>query len=144
MPEPITIDGKYLIGHKEKVEFPDFKRRNIVARVDSGALSTSVHCDRIWVETLKGKKVLCCHLLKRSRKVTRFSHFSRKRIKSSNGSLQMRYVVNIRIRLGEVEKVTPVSLSDRSTMNHSVLLGRRFLRQHFVIDVSKKYLLSSS
>lgn len=139
-----TYEGKLLVGNKEKIEFPELKRRNIVARIDSGARSSSAHCDRIWVETMGGKKVLCCHFLKRSTRVLRFEHFTRKRVKSSNGIMQTRYSVRLTIKLGSVEKTTAVTLTDRSTMNYSVLLGRRFLRDHFLIDVSKSYLQSQA
>jgi len=144
MQDVSNLTNKIVIGNKEKVAFPELKRRNVVARIDSGALSSSAHCDKIWTETMGGKKVLCCHFLKRSRKVVRFEHFSRRRVKSSNGAMQVRYAVRLKIKLGAVEKRTWVTLTDRSTMNHSVLLGRRFLRNDFLIDVSKSYLHSNS
>ncbi len=116
------------------------KRANIVARIDSGALSSSAHCDKIWVEKLAGKRILCCHFLKRTHKVVRFEKFKRKKVKSSNGTLQSRYVVQLTIKLASVVKTTDVTLTDRSTMNYSVLLGRKFLKDDFLIDVSRSYL----
>ena len=131
---------KLIIGNKEKISFPELKRRNIVARIDSGALSSSAHCDKIWVEKLGGKKILCCHFLKRSHTVVRFEKFKRKKVKSSNGTFQSRYVVQLTIKLASVVKTTDVTLTDRSTMNYSVLLGRKFLKDDFLIDVSRSYL----
>jgi len=142
MEDTPQYQGKWILGNKEKIAFPDLERQNIVARIDSGAQSSSAHCDKIWIERMAGEKVLCCRFLKRSAKVVRFNHFSRKRVKSSNGTLQTRYSVRLKIRLGEVEKTSEVTLTDRSTMNYSVLLGRRFLRGDFLIDVSKSYLQS--
>jgi len=133
-------DEKLIVGNKEKVSFPDQKRFHIVARIDSGARSSSVHCDEIWEEEMNGKKVLCCHFLKRSKKVVRFKQFKRRKVKSSNGQVESRYVVNLKIKLGDCEKTSLVSLTDRSTMNYSVLLGRRFLSDDFLIDVSRSYL----
>lgn len=118
------------------------KRGNIVARIDSGALSSSAHCDKIWVEKLGGKRILCCHFLKRSHKVVRFEKFKRKKVKSSNGTLQSRYVVQLTIKLASIVKTTDVTLTNRSTMNYSVLLGRKFLKDDFLIDVSRSYLQS--
>lgn len=133
------VGEKRIVGNKEKVSFPDQEREHIVARIDSGALSSSVHCDAIWEEEMRGKKVLCCHFLKRSKKVVRFPKFKRRKIKSSNGQIETRYIVNLKIALGDCEKITQVSLTDRSTMNYSVLLGRRFLADDFLIDVSRSY-----
>jgi len=138
------VGEKRIVGNKEKVSFPDQKRDHVVARIDSGARSSSVHCDEIWEEDMQGKKVLCCHFLKRSKKVVRFKKFKRRKIKSSNGQTETRYIVEIKIRLGDCEKITQVSLNDRSTMNYSVLLGRRFLAYDFLIDVSRSYVQNES
>lgn len=136
------INEKIIIGKKERISFPDLRRKGIVARIDSGARSSSAHCDKIWIERMGGKRVLCCYFLKRSRTVTRFEKFKKRKVKSSNGTLQSRYVVRLKIKLGDVVKETDVTLTDRSTMNYSVLLGRRFLSNHFLIDVSRSYLYS--
>lgn len=138
------MEKKIIVGNKEKVSFPKLKRSNIVARIDSGALSSSAHCDKIWVETMGGKSVLCCHFLKRSHKVVRFKQYKRKKVISSNGTYQTRYVVKLTLKLGDVVKRTSFTLTDRSTMNYSVLLGRKFLKDDFLIDVSKSYLQSKS
>jgi hypothetical protein len=137
-----SFQNKLIIGNKEKIEFPDLKRRSIVARIDSGAQSSSAHCDKIWVEKMGGQSVLCCHFLKRSRRVVRFEKYQKRRVKSSNGIMQTRYVVQLKIRLNGIERTTDVTLTDRSTMNYTVLLGRRFLRGKFLIDVSRSYLQS--
>jgi hypothetical protein len=136
------LENKHLIGNKELISFPNLKRKNVVARIDSGARSSSAHCDKIWVEKMGGERVLCCYFLKRSRKVTRFKKFKIRSVKSSNGVSQKRYVVRMTVKLGSVSKRTDVTLTDRSTMNYSVLLGRRFLRDDFIIDVSKSYILT--
>lgn len=141
-PKMSEIQEKIIIGKKERISFPDLRRKGIVARIDSGARSSSAHCEKIWIERMGGKRVLCCYFLKRSRTVVRFEKFKRRKVKSSNGTLQNRYVVRLRIKLGTVIKETDVTLTDRSTMNYSVLLGRRFLSDHFLIDVSRSYLSS--
>lgn len=140
----ISFNNRLIIGSKEMVCFPDQHPRQVVARIDSGAKSTSAHCDKIWTEKIGGKTILCCYFLKRSKKVTRFSEFKRRRVRSSNGTLQTRYVVKLRIRLASVTKESDVTLTDRSTMNYSVLLGRRFLKDDFLIDVSGSYIQTKS
>lgn len=136
------IFEKIIVGNKEKVDFPEMKRYGIVARIDSGARSSSAHCDKIWIEKMGGKRILCCHFLKRSHKVVRFEKFKKRKVKSSNGTFQSRYVVQLKIKLGNILKVTDVTLTDRSTMNYTVLLGRKFLADDFLIDVSRSYLQS--
>jgi hypothetical protein len=140
---PLSFSEKIIIGKKEKIEFPDLKRKNIVARIDTGAKLSSAHCDKIWLETMKGKKILCCHFLKRSTKVIRFNKFKRVVIKNSHGK-QVRYVVKLKVKLHTFTKETSVTLTDRSTMNYSVLLGRSYLSGPFLVDVSKNYLKSQT
>lgn len=135
----LSLPDKIIIGKKEKIEFPDLKRKNIVARIDTGAKLSSAHCDKIWVETMQGKKILCCHFLKRSTKVIRFIKYKKVIIKNSHGK-QIRYVVKLKIKLDDFMKETSVTLTDRSTMDYSVLLGRSFLCGPFLVDVSKSYL----
>jgi len=142
--ESADLDKKHLIGNKELVSFPNLKRNNVVARIDSGAKSSSAHCDKLWIERMGGERVLCCHFLKRSKKVTRFRKFKTRSVKSSNGVSQKRYVVRMTIQLGVVTKRTEVTLTNRSSMNYSVLLGRRFLKDDFLIDVSKSYILTKN
>ena len=91
---------------------------------------------------MAGKRILCCQFLKRSHKVVRFEKFIKRKVKSSNGTYQSRYVVQLNIKLGSIEKLTDVTLTDRSTMNYTVLLGRKFLANDFLIDVSRSYLQS--
>src|SRR5690554_3027416 len=134
------ISEKFIVGNKEKIDFPDMKRFGIVARIDSGARSSSAHCDKIWIEKMGGKRILCCHFLKRSHKVVRFEKYKKRKVKSSNGTFQSRYVVQLKIKLGNIVKLTDVTLTDRSTMNYTVLLGRKFLANDFLIDVSRSYL----
>jgi hypothetical protein len=67
--------------------------------------------------------------------------------KSQNGSSgrsstsereEDRYMVRMTLRLNDVKKRILVSLNDRSHMNYAALLGRNFLRDDFVVDVSLK------
>jgi len=50
-----------------------------------------------------------------------------------------RFVVEIDIRLGEQLQATEFTLTDRSSMTYPVLLGRAFLMDLYVIDVSRSY-----
>jgi hypothetical protein len=50
-----------------------------------------------------------------------------------------RVVVELDIRLGDQLQTTEFTLTDRSRMTYPVLLGRAFLMDLYVIDVSKSY-----
>jgi hypothetical protein len=62
-------------------------------------------------------------------------------VKSSNGSISHRYLISTLVRLNGFAVRTQFTLFDRSDMKYQVLLGRRFLRGRFLVDVSAKNLL---
>lgn len=130
------------IGGKEKVDFAEINKHQILARIDTGAKTSSIHCDKVWVERQGQKKVLCAHLLRKTTHVTRFRKFRIKQVKSSNGMEQTRYAIKLKVSIGDQEVLTEFTLTNRDKMNYPVLLGRKFLRHRFVVDVSRNFILS--
>ncbi len=133
------------IGRADKVDLPDFKLFDIDAKIDSGAYTSAINCSKVKVKTENGQKVLSFSIPGNrihEKRARRFSttNFERKRIKSSNGSIEERYVVKTHIELFGHKILTEFSLSDRSKMKYPILLGRKLLRNGFIIDVRKKNL----
>jgi hypothetical protein len=114
------------------------------ARVDTGASICSLHCKQIEItdpaaepEENSGKKV---RFLLESPDGK--SHWLEATILGFAGVRQAsgtsgRYRVRLRLSCNGVEKDTLVSLSDRSEMQYPLLLGRDFLADDFVVDVSR-------
>lgn len=50
-----------------------------------------------------------------------------------------RYVVSLRVRLGGIDQYVEFSLGDRSGQSFPVVLGRNFLRDQAVVDVSRRF-----
>jgi hypothetical protein len=44
------------------------------------------------------------------------------------------------VKLGSIHEKAQFTLADRSQMSHPVLLGREFIRDIAMVDVSKKYI----
>lgn len=63
-------------------------------------------------------------------------------VRSSEGLKDERYFIEAVIRMGRVMSPIVLSLNDRSSMLYPVLLGRSFLRERYVVDVSRKFLLN--
>ena len=133
---------KIIIGRREGVDFPDLGLTNIIAKADTGAYSTALHCHDIY-EMREGKeKVLCFKVLDPSfpsfnDKEVCFKNYTRKKIKNSFGNFENRFVIKTRIVLGGKVIETYVSLSDRANMKYPVLIGRKLLSKGFIVDVSK-------
>lgn len=58
---------------------------------------------------------------------------------ASSEEPERRVVIEIDIRLGDQLQSTEFTLTDRSSMTYPVLLGRAFLMDLYVVDVSRSY-----
>jgi len=136
---------KRVVGRRELVDFPEFGLHGVEAKVDTGAYTGAIHCSNIRVaQHADGRDVLHVQLLDPSHpdfdgQPLKFDNFGRRDIKSSNGDVQERYVIQISIQLFGENFTTEFSLSDRSDMKYPVLIGRSLLRQgRFVVDVTRR------
>jgi hypothetical protein len=136
---------KKIIGRRELVNFPLLQLYGIEAKVDTGAYTSAIHCSDIEeISGADGSRLIRFQLLDPSHpaydhQVLEFREFSLRDIKSSFGDVQARYVIRTQIQLFEEVIETEFSLSDRSDLKYPVLIGRTLLQQHFLVDVSRKY-----
>lgn len=142
MNQPERNGNKFIIGGKEYVDFKEINKKRVVARIDSGAKTSSIHCEKVWIELINRKKVLCATLLRKTNQVTRFKKFRIKTVKSSNGHEQTRYAIKLKVSIGGDEYLTEFTLTNRDRMTYPVLLGRKFLRKGFLVDVSRNFILT--
>ena len=134
---------KPVIGRSEKIGLPQFGLKNVEAKIDTGAYGCSMHCSLINVVTENGKKMLKVIPLRYTDKPYRgeaflFPYSEKKKIKNSFGKVEERYVVKTQVRIFGRDILTEFSLTDRTNMKFSILLGRKFLKSNFVVDVSLK------
>src|SRR5689334_11496994 len=113
-----------IIGAFEKVSFPDLGIFDVVAKVDTGAASGSVHATNIEEISLPtGEKAISFLPYGQTKKVT-VNSFTTVTVKSSNGALSDRYVIPTTIIIEGVQYPINISLADRSAMKKAVLIGR--------------------
>jgi hypothetical protein len=67
-----------------------------------------------------------------------FKKFEQREIKNSFGEAELRFVIKTKIRIFKRLINAEFSLSNRGNLKFPVLLGRKILRQRFLIDVTKK------
>lgn len=130
---------KTLIGRTDVVDFPNLNLFGIEVKIDTGAYTSSFHCHDIKIEN----DILKCQLLDPEHHKFQdihfeFSEFSQKKVKSSNGQIENRYLIKTEIFI--FNQIYPISLtlSERGSMKYPVLLGRKFLSKKFIVDTSKK------
>ncbi len=133
---------KVLIGRVEYIDFPSLNLHRIEGKIDTGAYSTALHCHKMWVEEVNGVPTLHFDLLDPThpdyqQQVLTTSTFKKKKVKSSNGKKENRYVIKMKITMAGKTYLTDVSLTDRQKMKYPVLVGRKLLQNGYLIDVSK-------
>jgi len=129
---------KIIIGGVERVRLIP---GNVIinARIDTGAKTTSINAVDIQSFERDGKKWVRFRLAKSEKAFVVEKPVVREvQIKRHGEESQNRYVVKMRIILGDVSQVVEVSLTDRSKFEHKVLIGRNFLRDIYIVDVGTK------
>ena len=134
---------KTTIGRIEIISFPELGIENLTAKIDTGAYSTAIHAHKFGIELKNGVEVLFFQLLdpeieESIDRVFRTENFYRKKVRSSNGKMEERYIVKTKIVLGGKLRSTDLSLTDRGKMRYPVLIGRKVLANGYIVDVSKK------
>ncbi len=138
---------KQTIGRFESISLPDLGLGYITAKIDTGADSCAIHCSVIKVVLKDSKPTLMVRLLDRKNhayqnKALYFSEYRTKLVKNSFGIAEERYQVKANIKIGDYIILTDLSFAKRSKMNYPVLLGRKFLKGRFVVDVARRYVIS--
>lgn len=134
-----------VIGRLERVDFPEWDLFDIDAKIDTGAYTSSLHCHHIVPFKKDDCEFVRFNLLDPSHETYNDKLFElpihrKKMVKSSNGSIEDRFVVKTKIRLYDQLFDSELSLTDRSEMRYPVLIGRKLIKKRFIVDVSKKYL----
>ncbi len=126
-----------VIGRREFVDFPLLNITGAEAKIDTGAYTSAIHCKHIEQKLINGKQLLRFKLFDET--VHEIESFSKKNIKNSFGEKEERYIIKTIVKLGNKKINTTVSLSYRGNMRYPVLIGRRFLKGKFLVDVNQVY-----
>jgi len=113
------------------------------ARIDTGATTSSLNAVDLQPFERDGKAFVRFHLrhagsgelIAVERPVLSYV-----KIKRHNQTPQRRPVVKLRAVIGSIDQHVKFTLTDRSNYQYQVLIGRNFLRDFAVVDVSEKHL----
>ena len=122
-----------IIGNIATVELIEFNNSKIEAKVDTGAYYCAIHCSSI--EKVDEDIVEFSPLdmnKKFTKKIQKVTN-----IKSSNGQIERRFIVDLSLKLYEKVYILGCSLTNRENMNYKMLLGSEFIKGRFLVDVSK-------
>jgi hypothetical protein len=147
-PPPVepTPTHDIILGSIEKVTIDSIKQ-SFDARVDTGAATSSLNAIDIKEFERNGKDWVRFHLADNTKSeeekniwieapVLRYVKIRQ----SANEELDRRAVVELWVKVGKIHEKAQFTLADRSHMNHPILLGREFMRDIALVDVSRTYI----
>jgi hypothetical protein len=131
-----------LIGRREYVDFPLLNLHGIEAKIDTGAYTSSIHCEDISLKNISGLPTLLftIKLEGAEKRDYTFTEFTTKKIKNSFGEMEERYIIRTILKIGKKNIMASISLSNRDKMRYPVLVGRKPLKGKFLIDVKQLHL----
>ncbi|PZR21361.1 MAG: hypothetical protein DI538_29690 [Azospira oryzae] len=115
------------------------------AKVDTGAYTCCLHCSKAEIVNGQLEFVLLDeeHPEFTGMKFV-FRKFKQREIRNSFGESELRYIIKTTIKIFDRRIRAEFSLSNRGSLKFPVLLGRKILRNRFLIDVTKKDLYFQS
>ncbi len=132
-----------IIGMTDLVDFPDLGLFEVSAKIDTGAFTSALHCKKVRLVQAHGQTKLSFWLIDHTGgKPRQFfaDTFSERMIRNSFGVAEKRYVIKTRIVLFGRKIKAEFTLADRERLKNPVLLGRKLLRNRFIVDVAQKNL----
>ncbi|MBY6197411.1 ATP-dependent zinc protease [Vibrio hangzhouensis] len=144
-----SISSPVVLGSVEKVKI-DMLNRSFDARVDTGAVTSSLNAVDVQAFERDGKQWVKFHLVddkakqqeKRWIEAPVVRHVKIRQ--STSDKMERRAVIELWIRVGKIHEKAQFTLADRSQMTHPILLGREFIKDIALVDVSQQYILSSN
>lgn len=129
---------KSIIGRAELVALPDANLEAINAKIDTGAHRSSI--DASFIEEKDG--VLSFKLLREgvpgyNGQLMTAEKFRKVVIHNSFGEEQERYELKLRIKIGSRTFKTGFTLADRSKKIYPILIGRKLLKDRYIVDVAE-------
>jgi hypothetical protein len=138
---------KQVIGMTDLVDFPELALTNVKAKIDTGAYTSALHCKDVRLQENTDSQILSFYIIEPDGGLTRrfySDNFTQRIVRNSSGTDELRYVIKTKIKLfGRIIR-TEFTLADRERMRNPVLLGRRLLRNRFIVDVSQQNLSYSA
>ena len=130
-----------VLGRVDRVDLPDLGLYNIHAKIDTGAYTSSLHCQKAEIVNGQLEFILLDeeHPEFTGMKFT-FQKFEERLIKNSFGEVEKRFVIITPLTIYNEVIQTEFSLSNRGSLKFPILIGRKILRDRFLIDVKKKNL----
>jgi hypothetical protein len=135
-----------VVGWKELIDFPDWAIHKVKAKIDTGARTSALDVVNYELRSSPAGTVAELRLALDRRhpervKIIEASVLGMVVVSNSSGMREHRPLIETAIRLGNITKRIQLTVTNRHSMRFPVILGRTTLADHFLVDVSRKYVL---
>ena len=116
------------------------------ARMDTGLETSICHAEDIRLIEIDGQRTVRFTVTDAETGVPDTFQLPLKRVlrvRQAEGEVERRYVVRMAVILGEQRTAIDMALANRENFEHKLLLGRNFLVDTAIVDVSRRDLLTS-
>jgi len=138
----VVSNDKVLLGELEYV-YIDPPGVTVVARIDTGATSSSMHAENLVPFERDGEDWVRFDMMvneKDSVSVERKIIRHVRVVQQADPSGSRRPVVAMRVRLGDIQDTFEFTLADRSHLENELILGRSFLADVTLVDVGQQFI----
>lgn len=133
------------VGWREWGSLPELNISTIKLKVDTGAKTSALHAFDLEPFQKKQQKYIRfkVHPNQKNKKLTiqcEAPLIDQRQISDSGGHKEMRYVIQTMLTLGKDQWPIEITLTNRSNMRFRMLLGRRAMVNHILVDPTASFL----
>jgi hypothetical protein len=141
----MTDQRRKTIGWREWVSMPELGVIEVKAKVDTGADNSSLHAFDIERFESNGIDMVRFEIHPRQRKrkpsISCVANVvGERKVKNPGGRMEIRPVIRTTLIVAGERLEALVNLTTRDEMTFRMLLGRRTVRRHFVVDPGRSYI----
>ncbi|MCB0356047.1 MAG: ATP-dependent zinc protease [Bdellovibrionales bacterium] len=135
---------KGILGWREIIAIPTLGIKQINVKVDTGAQTSALHVTNLKVKKrgrtkfayfrVHPKQKSSLPIIETKAKIKDF-----RRIRSSNGIVSERPVIDVDIVIGQNKFQIELNLVNRDLMGYRMLLGRSAMKGRYLVDSGKSY-----
>lgn len=145
----MIIDAQEVVGWREWITLPQFNATHIKAKVDTGAKTSALHAYYVNPFERNGQKWVRfgLHPLQGNSEVTIECEApvkDQRRVTDSGGHTELRYVIETSVMLNNRTFSAEITLTDRENMRFRMLLGRSALKNLYLVDSGKSFVLGGT